>query len=207
MRELGIEPVIVSNGLEAWQYVNRDDQVTLVLTDFHMPEMDGFQLVKKLKANSDLASIPVIGVTAEDSRLANEHAKNIGIDDILYKPYDLEKLRSKLLPHLGQEKEAKWPEWIEKFKKKDAHEIAGVFKSSMEKDVSNLKIAETKQEKKRIIHGIKGALGAIGVSILVELCVDAEKASDADFESHVATLINRIEHEINLAEDWINAHE
>ncbi|MCE7730527.1 ATP-binding protein [Vibrio campbellii] len=207
LRELGIEPVIVSNGLEAWQYVNRDDQVTLVLTDFHMPEMDGFQLVKKLKANSDLASIPVIGVTAEDSRLANEHAKNIGIDDILYKPYDLEKLRSKLLPHLGQEKEAKWPEWIEKFKKKDAHEIAGVFKSSMEKDVSNLKIAETKQEKKRIIHGIKGALGAIGVSILVELCVDAEKASDADFESHVATLINRIEHEINLAEDWINAHE
>ncbi|WP_199481404.1 ATP-binding protein [Vibrio owensii] len=207
LRELGIEPVIVSNGLEAWQYVNRDDQVILVLTDFHMPEMDGFELVKKLKATSEHASIPVIGVTAEDSRLANERAKNIGIDDILYKPYDLEKLKSKLLPYLGQEKEAKWPEWIEKFRKQDAHEIANVFKSSMTQDVSNLKQAESKLEKKRIIHGIKGALGAIGVSILAELCVEAEQASDADFESHVTGLIDRIEQEINLAEHWIKAHE
>ncbi|HDM8193945.1 TPA: transporter substrate-binding domain-containing protein [Vibrio harveyi] len=207
LRELGIEPVIVSNGLEAWQYVNRDHQVALVLTDFHMPEMDGFELVKKLKAAPELASIPVIGVTAEDSRLANERAKHIGIDDILYKPYDLEKLRSKLLPFLGQEKMAQWPEWIEKFRKQDAKEIANVFKSSMTHDVANLKAAKSKQDKKRIIHGIKGALGAIGVTILAELCIEAEKASDGEFEAHVTDLIERIEQEINLAEHWIKAHE
>lgn len=207
LRELGIEPVIVSNGLEAWQYVNRDHQVALVLTDFHMPEMDGFELVKKLKAAPELASIPVIGVTAEDSRLANERAKHIGIDDILYKPYDLEKLRSKLLPFLGQEKMAQWPEWIEKFRKQDAKEIANVFKSSMTHDVANLKAATSKQDKKRIIHGIKGALGAIGVTILAELCIEAEKASDGEFEAHVTDLIERIEQEINLAEHWIKAHE
>ncbi|EOU3285100.1 transporter substrate-binding domain-containing protein [Vibrio harveyi] len=207
LRELGIEPVIVSNGLEAWQYVNRDHQVALVLTDFHMPEMDGFELVKKLKAAPELASIPVIGVTAEDSRLANERAKHIGIDDILYKPYDLEKLRSKLLPFLGQEKMAQWPEWIEKFRKQDAKEIANVFKSSMTHDVANLKAATSKQDKKRIIHGIKGALGAIGVTILAELCIEAEKVSDGEFEVHVTDLIERIEQEINLAEHWIRAHE
>ncbi|MCG9547283.1 transporter substrate-binding domain-containing protein [Vibrio harveyi] len=207
LRELGIEPVIVSNGLEAWQYVNRDHQVALVLTDFHMPEMDGFELVKKLKAAPELASIPVIGVTAEDSRLANERAKHIGIDDILYKPYDLEKLRSKLLPFLGQEKMAQWPEWIEKFRKQDAKEIANVFKRSMTHDVANLKAATSKQDKKRIIHGIKGALGAIGVTILAELCIEAEKASDGEFEAHVTDLIERIEQEINLAEHWIKAHE
>ncbi|MCV3264487.1 Hpt domain-containing protein [Vibrio harveyi] len=65
-------------------------------------------------------------------------------------------------------------EWIEKFRKQDAKEIANVFKSSMTHDVANLKAAASKQDKKRIIHGIKGALGAIGVTILAELCIEAE---------------------------------
>ncbi|MGI9949299.1 ATP-binding protein [Vibrio hyugaensis] len=207
LRELGIEPVIVSNGLEAWQYVNQDEHVTLVLTDFHMPEMDGFALVNKLKASATLSKIPVIGVTAEDSRLANERAKNIGIDDILYKPYDLEQLKLKLLPYLSEQKSNLWPEWIGKFRAQDAKEIANVFKSSMTQDVTNLKVAESKQEKAQIIHGIKGALGAIGITLLVELCVEAEQASDADFDSHVTGLINRIEQEIDLAGHWIKAHE
>ncbi|MDW3642766.1 hybrid sensor histidine kinase/response regulator, partial [Vibrio sp. 1291-1] len=40
LRELGIEPVIVNNGREAWEYINQDGNVVLLLTDFHMPEMD-----------------------------------------------------------------------------------------------------------------------------------------------------------------------
>ncbi|YCO02273.1 ATP-binding protein [Vibrio sp. VNB-15] len=207
LRELGIEPVIVSNGIEAWQYINQDEHVALVLTDFHMPEMDGFELVNKLKASEVLSKIPVIGVTAEDSRLANERAKTIGVDDILFKPYDLEQLKLKLLPYLSEQKTNLWPEWIEKFRTQDAKEIANVFKSSMMQDVTNLKVAENKQEKKRIIHGIKGALGAIGVTILAELCVEAEQASDVDFDSHVTGLISRIEHEVKLTEHWIKAHE
>ncbi|MGR5196488.1 ATP-binding protein [Vibrio rotiferianus] len=207
LRELGIDPVIVNNGLEAWQYVNQDDQVTLILTDFHMPEMDGFELIKKLKASPVLASIPVIGVTAEDSRLANERAKNIGVDDILYKPYDLEKLKSKLLPHLSEENEARWPDWIEKFSKQDAYEIANVFKDSMMQDVLNLKEAQSKGEKKRIIHGIKGALGAIGITVLADLCIEAEQANDTEFDSHVAELIEQIEKKVSLTEHWIEAHE
>ncbi|WP_043991544.1 transporter substrate-binding domain-containing protein [Vibrio sp. AND4] len=207
LQELGIEPVIVSNGQEAWQYVHHDEHITLILTDFHMPEMDGFELVKKLKSNADLATIPVIGVTAEDSRLANEHAKNIGIDDILNKPYDLEKLRSKLLPYLSQDKERLWPEWLEKFKNKGAYEIAKVFKSSMTKEISNLKAVTSEQEKKRIIHGVKGALGAVGASDLVELCIDTEKATGVEFETHISRLASRIEQEIHRAEDWMKGHE
>lgn len=77
----------------------------------------------------------------------------------------------------------------------------------MTHDVTSLKAAKSKQDKKRIIHGIKGALGAIGVTILAELCIEAENTSDGEFETHVTDLIERIEQEINLAEHWIKAHE
>ncbi|MCA2492344.1 MULTISPECIES: response regulator, partial [Vibrio] len=51
LRELGIEPVIVNNGREAWEYINQDENVVLLLTDFHMPAMDGYELIKHVRAS------------------------------------------------------------------------------------------------------------------------------------------------------------
>lgn len=63
----------------------------LVLADIYMPEMDGFSFYDKIKENPDLADIPVIFCTAENSREIVEKGSRLGIDCIR-KPYSAEHL-------------------------------------------------------------------------------------------------------------------
>ncbi|CAE6941281.1 ATP-binding protein [Vibrio sp. B1FLJ16] len=207
LNELGIKPVIVNNGCEAWEYIQRNENVAVLLTDFHMPEMDGYELVKHVKSSQKHKAIPVIGVTAEDSRLASEKAKEMGMDDVLYKPYDLNKLKRVLIPFIGQTEQVSSPTWIEKFPPREAKEIAQVFSQSMATDIEKLNSASTEKDKKQVIHGIKGAVGAIGISMLVELCIRAEKASAAELDKYVAELTTCIEKEIEKIENWAEINE
>lgn len=207
MRELGIEPVIVNNGREAWEYLQRNEQVSALLTDFHMPEMDGFELVERVRASQVFETLTVIGVTAEDSRLASEKANELGMDNVLYKPYDLDKLKAILLPFLGQKEKSPSINWIDKFTSQDAREIAQVFHQSMAADVAKLKKATTDKDKKRVIHGIKGAVGAIGISVLTDLCIKAEKVSATELDKFAAELIIHIEQEIENVQNWTEIHE
>lgn len=207
MNELGIEAVIVNNGREAWDYIQNNDQVVALLTDFHMPEMDGYELVKRVKSSSRYGALPVIGVTAEDSRLASEKAKASGMDDVLFKPYDLSSLKSVLVPFIGQKEKSSSPVWLEKFTSQDAKEIAQVFSQSMAADVTKLKNASSDTDKKRVIHGIKGAVGAIGISMLTNLCIEAEKVTAEDLDNYAAELILHIEKEIEEIESWAEINE
>lgn len=87
---LGLEYAMAKTGLDAWNQLDaiaklaeRDgvrakDRVALVLTDLEMPEMDGFTLTRKIKADPRLSDIPVV-IHSSLSGSANEaHVKNAG---------------------------------------------------------------------------------------------------------------------------------
>ncbi|MDG2648624.1 Hpt domain-containing protein, partial [Vibrio parahaemolyticus] len=99
------------------------------------------------------------------------------------------------------------PDWIKRFKTQDAKEIARVFSQSMAMDIENLQAAPTERDKKRVIHGIKGAVGAIGISMLTELCIEAERVTAAEFDRRAAELILRIEQEIDNIDYWAEMNE
>lgn len=62
----GYKTLGATNGNRAYEVlVNHAHQTNLVLTDYHMPESNGYDLVKKIKANPDLEKVPVIFLTAE----------------------------------------------------------------------------------------------------------------------------------------------
>ncbi len=63
------------------------DQIGLVLLDIAMPHMNGFELCKAIRANPDLASLPVIAVTARSSPDMYVEAEAAGIDQIISKPF------------------------------------------------------------------------------------------------------------------------
>ncbi|MFM5687399.1 response regulator, partial [Aeromonas caviae] len=91
---LGVECVVVENGeqaLQAWQA----EPFSLLLTDCHMPVMDGYTLSNTLRANGDQA--PIIGVTADTSEEAAVNMTAAGMNDMLCKPYSLDSLRQMLL--------------------------------------------------------------------------------------------------------------
>ncbi|GAL02399.1 sensory box sensor histidine kinase [Photobacterium aphoticum] len=88
LSKLGLTTVIVNDGLEAIQTLQAQvHQIDVVITDCHMPNLDGYDLTLKIKGDATLSHLPVIGCTAEDSRLVTEKIKQVGMDDIVYKPY------------------------------------------------------------------------------------------------------------------------
>jgi len=68
-------------------------QPDIVLLDLHMPEPDGFEVLRRLRsARSSLGYLPVLVLTADQSHVARNSALILGADDLLTKPVDREEL-------------------------------------------------------------------------------------------------------------------
>jgi len=65
----------------------------LILLDVMMPDMDGFEVCRRLQADRSLAEIPIIMVTALDDRDSRLRGFDLGIDDFVTKPFDHTELR------------------------------------------------------------------------------------------------------------------
>nr|WP_067287992.1 ATP-binding protein [Marinobacterium profundum] len=93
---LGYTADIAANGLEALELWRKGDYAVL-LTDLHMPEMDGYQLTEALRAEqAPQARLPIIALSANALKGEAQRCKDIGMDDFLSKPARLELLRSML---------------------------------------------------------------------------------------------------------------
>jgi DNA-binding response OmpR family regulator len=64
----------------------------LVLTDIHMPFIDGFGLLAELRRSADLKHLPVILLTASDDRATRKRATDAGANDYVTKPFRREDL-------------------------------------------------------------------------------------------------------------------
>ena len=72
------------NGLEAWNKLKRGTY-DLVITDIEMPEMDGFELTKKIKSTKETSRIPVIIVTTWDKPEFKTKGLEAGADKYILK--------------------------------------------------------------------------------------------------------------------------
>ena len=75
------------NGMIALDIIRRDKlKLSLVILDLHMPQMDGYSLLKLLRSDHELRRIPVIVLTSEKS--AEAESLRIGAADFIAKPFD-----------------------------------------------------------------------------------------------------------------------
>ena len=81
----GYEALVVHDGLEALYVLDRETP-SAILLDLHLPQISGFRLIQLLKQRTDVASIPVIVITALSFQEAEE-AVRAGADDFLTKPF------------------------------------------------------------------------------------------------------------------------
>ena len=96
----GYNVIEAEDGIEAWELINRhSDEVSLVITDIEMPNMDGFELAQKIKNDSRFSRLPVIALTTMASEEHIKKGKQIGIDDYQIK-LDKEKLMKSVYDHL-----------------------------------------------------------------------------------------------------------
>lgn len=94
---LGYAAEIAENGRMAQSQWERR-KYGLVLTDCHMPEMDGFELTRKIREKEQESSchVPIVAVTANALRGETERCLECGMDDYLSKPVELALLKHTL---------------------------------------------------------------------------------------------------------------
>jgi len=78
-----------------------DHWVDVVLTDIHMPEMDGIELVERMALDPLLSKIPVLVVSTERSEERIERLRRLGIKGYLTKPFTPEQIRDAVTRALG----------------------------------------------------------------------------------------------------------
>ncbi len=83
---LGHTVATASNGVDALRMM-KENAPDLILLDVMMPGLDGYEVCRRLKADSDSASIPVLMLTALSAREEMVQAMEAGADDLLGKPF------------------------------------------------------------------------------------------------------------------------
>jgi signal transduction histidine kinase len=86
------EVSIASDGAEAWDLFQRD-HFPLVLTDWMMPQLDGLELTRRIRASGHPGYVYIILLTAKSEKEDLVAAMDAGADDFLSKPFDQEELR------------------------------------------------------------------------------------------------------------------
>ncbi|HSV58554.1 MAG TPA: Hpt domain-containing protein [Variovorax sp.] len=87
----GYRVALAADGLQALERL-QEERPALVLSDIEMPRMDGFDLARNIRADAALAELPIIMITSRIAEKHREHAKQLGVNHYLGKPYSEEEL-------------------------------------------------------------------------------------------------------------------
>jgi CheY-like chemotaxis protein len=95
LQRLGYEVAGADNGVSGIVAAQRDSP-DVILMDLNLPELDGWEAARRLKADAMTREIPIIALTAYASESDRAKAIEAGCDDYETKPLDLEQLLKKI---------------------------------------------------------------------------------------------------------------
>ena len=98
LEEKGIRTMLAEHGKHALEQLeSRGEEVDLILMDIMMPEMDGYEAMRRIRsAKSTIRNLPIIALTAKAMRGDRQKCIEAGANDYLSKPVDMDKLLSLL---------------------------------------------------------------------------------------------------------------
>ena len=84
-----------ATGRKAWQLI-QNEGVAAVITDLHMPHMDGFELIERVRAAGGAAHLPIIVISGDSDPKTPERVRRLGADAYFAKPYSPAAVRETL---------------------------------------------------------------------------------------------------------------
>ena len=206
--------------LECWH----SGDYALLLTDLHMPEMDGYELTTAIRAEEKAARrIPIVALTANAIKGEAEHCRAVGMDEYLSKPVQLAELKVMLEKWLSAAAEPS-PEYnglsrctpldvsvLKALVGDDPAVIAEFlhdFRLSAAKIAVELKAACGQGQAAQagaLAHKLKSSARSVGALALGELCADMEQAGKAGQVEALIALLSRFEAEMAAVDAYLDA--
>ncbi len=227
---LGYAVEIAANGreaLEAW----RTRRFGLILTDFHMPEMDGFEFTTAVRA-AEAASgdhVPIIAITASVLHEETDRGRDAGVDDFLAKPLELEKLQRALAKWLPRPADSKAVAVTPEPTRSDAadgpveasvlmdmfgddaatfREILTDFAGPATANAGEIRDAWAARSAAGVrgaAHKLKSSSRAVGANALADLCEALETAARAEDLAEIDGLAARLPELLREVLDYVEA--
>ncbi len=213
LRQRGIEVVEAQTGLEALERI-RERSFDLALMDVQMPELDGYEATRRLRA-AGFVDLPVVALTAYAMPKDREEARAAGMNGFLTKPMHKNELdavlkrylraaeeersegarglidRESLLERFGDDP-ALWREMFELFRDNTDSYLRLMRRSLTEKDFDQIR---------RTAHALKGAAGTMALNSVAALARTLEEAAETenarDMENILNTLADRAQEAVN----------
>jgi two-component system chemotaxis response regulator CheY len=96
MRRLGFEVHEAGHGLEALERLKEIDSPDVLLVDWNMPEMNGIEFIRAVRAQPQYSDVPIMMVTTETEMERMAQAFVAGANEYVMKPFDQETIAAKL---------------------------------------------------------------------------------------------------------------
>lgn len=97
--DMGYQPILTENGLQALRMVQRI-KPQLIILDIAMPQMDGYEVCRQIKADASTREIPIIYISAFDEPADIVKGFNMGGEDYITKPFIPEVVKARVGMHL-----------------------------------------------------------------------------------------------------------
>jgi two-component system chemotaxis response regulator CheY len=102
LARLGYKDVLEGeDGEQGWATLDANPDIDMLITDWNMPNMNGLELVKKVRADDRFKDLPIIMVTTEGGKAEVITALKAGVNNYIVKPFTPQVLKEKLGAVMG----------------------------------------------------------------------------------------------------------
>lgn len=211
----GFQTIEARDGIEGLDLARRECPAC-ILSDVAMPGLDGYELLRALRADDALRSIPVILLTAKTDRAATRHGMELGADDYITKPFTEDEIIRSIRARL--EKKELLDE-LDAFAHTVAHDLRGplaTLTGRLELMELTHETSDGQNRRHQIEEAIRSArrLNAIIEDLLVLSGVRRQTRPPAPLEmagivrealDRIDDLVRRTEAQVSLATTWPSA--
>lgn len=206
LKKHGLNPAAAKDGMQALEFVNRK-KPDLILLDIMMPELDGFEVCKRLQKNKEFSDIPIIFLSAKAEKEEVIAGLELGAVDYVTKPFNEKELMTRIHTHLDlkatkdalkQSNASK-----DKFFSIIAHDLGNVFNGLI--GLSNMLIDSKVKDVESLLPLVKKS-SEKGYNLLKNL-LEWSRIQTGKIQAHPIplNLKNLVDQNINLLESQASA--